>query len=172
MNPTVYIAFYWGTSWLSKIVEWFTERGPSHVAYVYKDPQWGWVQLGSELGGWIFLPTDGSDIWKLYPVPQGVDIWKGLKANRKWLGARYDFEGLVGMSWVMFWWNVFKKKVKNPIQTASAWFCSEIAAQVFKDGGGNLNLTCGETDPKRFQGEVASTGVSELDPKAVFAEAA
>src|ERR1700745_2393916 len=103
MHPTVYVAFYWASSCLAKLVEFFT-KGPSHVAFVYRDERFGWVQLGSELSGWVFLPTGGPDIWRLLYVPAGIDIWKGLAANRKWLGARYDFEGLIGMSWVMVMW--------------------------------------------------------------------
>lgn len=168
MNPnTVYVAFYWGTAWYSKAVEWFTKDGPSHVAFVHWSEDWeSWLQLGSEAGGQLYLPTRGLDIHTVVALPN-IDIWKGLRANISLLGQPYDFAGLLGMSVVMVAWNWLKMKVKNPLQSSKAWFCSEYATKVLRDSGVKLEIDPGETDPGRLLHELLMQSAEGVD-KAIF----
>lgn len=171
MNPAIYVAFYWGTAWYSRVIEWFT-KGPSHAALVYWSSTFQcWIQLGSEANGWIEIPLRVPDIYRLYRPPEGVDLWKGVRANVDQLGSWYDYGGLVGMSVVMVMWRWFKLKVKNPLQSKKMWFCSEAVAKIYNDSGvpAPLELGTGETEPLRLEGEIVGKGFSLVpDPKTVL----
>lgn len=168
MNPKIYVAFYWGTAWLSKLVSWFTRGGPSHVALVYYDSKLSsWMQIGSESNGFVYLPLRAADVGEVYEFPD-LDLWKGYRLNLQWLNAGYDFGGFVGMGYVMTMWNWFKRKVKNPLQRSKTWFCSEIVAQILKDAGASLELEPGDTDPERLRDEVRGVGAVKLEPHLVL----
>lgn len=168
--PRVYVAFYWGTAWYSKVIEWFT-NGPSHAALVYVDDEFGaWLQLGSEANGWVFIPCRTSDILRAYELP-GIDLWKGVRKQIGWLNAPYDFGGLFGMAWVMVAWRWFKMKVRNPLQSRKAWFCSEMVAQICRDSGMTLDLEPGEMDPGRLEKELSSKGAVLVSKERVFGAA-
>ncbi len=157
MTPDILIGFCKGTALLSRIIEWFTGGGPSHVFILYRSEDFGgWVSIGSEAKGWIPLPAESMEnVTDLYSIP-GLDLRKGLRASRPDLCANYDIGGLLGMSWVMVAWRFLGKKVRNPLLTLGAWFCSEAAALVVRRSDGILTLGPGETDPLRFQEEIVS----------------
>lgn len=53
----------------------------------------------------------------------------------RYVGSRYDFEGLIGMTWVMIgrW---LRRKWKNPFRSAKNVFCSEAVIRAMLDSPG------------------------------------
>jgi hypothetical protein len=154
----VYVGFASGTSWLSRAIEWFTKGKESHAFLLFWSADWNaWVNVGAELGGWICqVQSEVGDTCALYEMP--ADLTAALHKNAQWLGAAYDVGGLLGMAWVMVVWNWFKHRVRNPLNSRGAWFCSEIVAQMLRDAGLQVSLPPGQTDPHRLRLEVESLG--------------
>lgn len=162
-RPTVYIGFCRGTGLVSQIISWFTDGGPSHVFLAWYDEWWGgWVSLGSEAEGWIYLAAERmGNVSSVYRMPD-TNLWIGLARNRERLGSRYDFGGLLGMGWVMLAWHWLRRRVRNPLENRSAWFCSEAVAQILRDSGVGLELEPGETDPARLETEIRLHGAQAI----------
>lgn len=161
--PQIYIGFCRGTGLFSRVISRFTKGGPSHSFLAWYDEWWGGaVSLGSEGQGWIYLPAERmANVSALYRMSR-VDLWCGLRTNRARLGTRYDFEGLLGMGWVMLCWHWLKRRVRNPLESRSAWFCSEAIAQVLRDSGAPVDLPPGETDPARLEAEIRLLGAEQI----------
>jgi hypothetical protein len=165
-NPIVYAAFFSGSAWYSKIIEGVT-HGPSHFAFVYNDPLWrGWLQVGSDPGGFMPTALDRQDLRSLYTLP--VDLWPTLQTNIRQLGAAYDFGGLLGMGWVELWYAVARKWATNPLMSKHAWWCSEIGAAFIKQAGLPLPIAPGSTSPKLLEQEIAKLKAVRHEPKDVI----
>ncbi len=112
------------------------------------------MQISAESNGLVVLPAyRAGAVSAVYQLPQ-FDLARALRKNRDQLGAGYDYAGLLGMTRVMFWWLLFKRKVKNPFQSRSKWFCSEFTAQVLRDAGCLLLDEPGDIDPGRLEESV------------------
>jgi hypothetical protein len=157
----VYVAFSGGTGWLQRLIKWFSRSDVNHAFLVLWDADFGgWVQLGADTGGWIQSPAEDRlklPVCRLYAPPPGVDLRVGLKGLRTVLGAGYDVGGLVGMSWVMLM-RRFGRKVKNPLQRSSKWFCSEIVDVVCARSGWELALDEHAIDPGAEEKAVVAAG--------------
>lgn len=166
--PKILIGFCRGTALLSRIIEWFT-GGPSHAFVLYwSDAFGGWLSVGAEATGWTTLPAESMEhVVSLYELP-GVDLAQGLAANRLSLGAPYDIGGLLGMSWVMVAWRWLRRRVRNPLETRGAWFCSEICAAIIRDSGVLLSLAPGETDPGRLESEIVALRAEPVTDRAAY----
>lgn len=160
----IYVGFSFGTSWVSKIITWITGNGPSHAFLLYPDPTFGWVQLGSESGGWMLLPAEQikHETRGLYRIPYS-DLWRGLRKNADRIGCGYDFGGLLGMAPVIVLWRLLKVKIRNPLQSAKRWFCSEAVNVVIRDGGGEVGIEPGATDPKRLELDLIARGAVKVE---------
>jgi hypothetical protein len=156
--PVVYVGFSAGTSWLSRLIQWFTGGRASHVFLAFYSSEFGgWLQLGSEVGGWVFQPAEqAGGVCAVYEMP--VDLWPGLRGSRQYLGTPYDIGGLAGMAWVMVAWRWLGRRVRNPLESHASWFCSEICAEVVRRSGVRLALAPGETDPSRLEQELLNAG--------------
>jgi hypothetical protein len=163
----IYIGFLRTDSWISKLILKFTGGKWSHAFLCYYSAEFEtWLQLGSEINGWVHEPVIGlASPHLFYLLPTPFDLGLGLKKNVKWLGTGYDFGGLLGMAWVLIAWRWLKRQIKNPLQSDASWFCSEIVAQIMRDSGATLTLEPGSTDPNRLELEVqALGGLTSADP--------
>ncbi|HTP24777.1 MAG TPA: hypothetical protein VMK12_03860 [Anaeromyxobacteraceae bacterium] len=140
MISPIYVGFgYDSHNWISRVIAWFIKAKISHTFFLYKDELFGWVALGANARG--FYPETVKTAWSpsyvvgLYAVPK-LDL--ALAMNRDKLGAPYDYTGLVGMTWVEFCWHVLRRRVRNPLTTPHAYFCSAIVAQVLDSDGSKL----------------------------------
>jgi hypothetical protein len=168
MGPdlAVRICFSTSTSLISRLIRYFTKSKFSHAFLTRWSQDWlGWLGVGSQLGGWMEqagenFETGGVSVVHCLVLPN-INIWEGLRKNRKLLGAPYDIGGLLGMSWVEVLWRLFKLKVKNPLNSRKAWFCSEIIVKILKDSGLDLGLDPGSTDPEVLYEALVATGAVE-----------
>ena len=79
------------------------------------------------------------------------------------LGAYYDFKGLVGMAFVIVgrW---FKRKWRNPLHSARAMWCSELVARVLKwaNHPGTDELSPTRTSPQDLLDLLRSLGAKDI----------
>lgn len=139
------------TSWISRIIRWFTASAVSHCFIVYYDDEWKRdMVMESEggLGGAVrIVPFETiKGIVTLVTPKHDIEIGMFKMADR--LGQMYDYGGLFGMAWVILgrW---LKKKWSNPWQSSRAMFCSELVAQVLLDSHyPKATFVPGDTDPQ------------------------
>jgi len=124
------------TSWVSKIIRWFTNSTVSHTFIVYYDDEWKRDMIMESEGGMggsvrivKFNPASTS-IVKMFTPKHDIEV--GMDKMVEHLGEVYDYEGLFGMAWVELgrW---LKRKWRNPWHSSKAMFCSEMVAQVLVD---------------------------------------
>ena len=120
------------TSWISKIIRWFTHGQVSHTFFIYFDTDWNrdMVMEATE-GGFKITPfSQHGGIVKIVTPKYSVE--KGLAEAVDWLGDGYDYVGLFGMMWVEFgrW---LKRKWRTPLRSSKTMFCSEAVARVMQD---------------------------------------
>lgn len=141
------------TSWISRVIRWFTRSTVSHSFIVYYDEEWKRdMKMESEggMGGSIRIVTfnpDSPSIVKLVTPKHSIEV--GMNKMVDHLGDLYDYTGLFGMAWVEIgrW---LKKKWKNPWASSKAMFCSEMVARVLVDSNypGAEKLIPEDTDPQ------------------------
>lgn len=89
--------------------------------------------LGTEREGFMLVPYERflrqNDVVMIYDPHPDYRLDVGLRAVAPLIGEPYDKVGLLGMAWVMLarW---FKRKVRNPLASSKAMFCSEAVAKV------------------------------------------
>lgn len=158
------------TSWISRIIRWFTNSTVSHCFIVYYDNEWNkYMVMESEggLGGAVRIVNfrdDNPGIVKLFKPKHNIEY--GMNNMVDHLGEVYDYGGLFGMAWVILgrW---LKKKWQNPLHSSKALFCSELVAQVLIDSNypGAFALNPPTTDPEillRFFEEEQAQTVARL----------
>jgi len=141
------------TSWISRIIRWFTRSTVSHCFIVDHDDEWKRDMIMESEGGMggsvriVKFNPDSPSIVKL--VTPRHDIEAGMNKMVDHLGDVYDYGGLFGMAWVILgrW---LRKKWANPWQSSRAMFCSELVAQVLVDSGypGAQRFDPATTDPE------------------------
>jgi len=164
MNPTRIGFSTSKTSWISRIIRWFTRSTVSHTFIVYYDEEWKRDMVMESEGGMggsvrlVKFNPNSSSIVKIVTPKHDIEVGMTKMVDR--LGEVYDYKGLFGMAWVELgrW---LKKKWVNPWQSSDAMFCSELVAQVLKDSNypGAEQFDPGSTDPEQllrfFEGEEA-----------------
>jgi hypothetical protein len=89
--------------------------------------------LGTETHGFQLIPYErflkANDVVMIYDPHPSYRLDVGLRAVAPLIGEAYDKVGLLGMAWVMLgrW---FKRKLRNPLASSKALFCSESVALV------------------------------------------
>jgi hypothetical protein len=126
------IGFSTSRSLISRAIRWATRSKVSHCFFVVDDDYFG-IPLVMEAArnGYALVPfegyANGREIVAIFEPAYPLD--EGVKASAKWLGTRYDDLGVLGMGLVIVakW---FGRKVKNPLASSHAVFCSEVLARV------------------------------------------
>jgi len=89
--------------------------------------------LGTETHGFQLIPYERflktNNVVMVYDPDPSYHLDVGLRAVAPLIGEPYDKVGLIGMAWVMLgrW---LKRKVRNPLASSKALFCSESVALV------------------------------------------
>jgi hypothetical protein len=128
-------------SWTSRLIRWFTKSKASHCFLMVDDPFLGYSMLivESDAHG-VAINTPSRFNFAVNPLlkefnlqaTHGIDLAPALKeAVNEYLGARYDYLGVVGMAWVLFWRRL-KKKVMNPLHQPKELFCSTFVTRVLQ----------------------------------------
>jgi len=124
------LVFSTSSSWISRIIMWFTRSKASHVMIgldVYGIP----MLLHCTSGGVQVTPrakwfAENRQVAEYRFKP---DITEGIKHAFLMLGEKYDYVSLLGFIPVLFFrW--LRIKVKNPLASPSAMVCSEFILHV------------------------------------------
>jgi hypothetical protein len=90
------------------------------------------MMLGTERIGFVTLPyerfLEESNVIQVWDPDPSYKLEVGLYELVKRIGQPYDKVGLVGMGWVVALARWFKRKVRNPLASNKAMFCSEAVA--------------------------------------------
>ncbi len=144
---------------ISALIRWITRSQCSHA----------WILLTNEhsyLGeAWVVEAAAHGvhpvpfSVWEkknkiveVLSLPGGLDGEKGLHWAKKQIGKRYDHLGLLMNVWLELgaW---FRRTWKNPLQTSSALFCSELCVRFLQKEGYEpaLDLDPEGTSPEEFR---------------------
>src|SRR3954469_13142186 len=131
----VYIGFSTTRLWLSRVIRWLTRSRFSHCWVRHPSSVWGgtWITHADwpVVRQWPWqAATKQWSVKQLY-APR-FDIRPALLAVRKDFEARYDIPGLLGMVFVELAWKWFRRRIKNPLASPKAVFCSEFIAEIFR----------------------------------------
>ena len=138
------------TSWISKIIRWFSAGRTSHTGFVYYDQDWSRdMVMEATQGGYRIVPFEHytNSLVAIFTPKHPIEV--GLAKSVDWLGQGYDYKGLIGMAWVELgrW---LKRKWKNPLQSSNSMFCSEAVVRVLQGSAypGAESFDPGSTDPE------------------------
>jgi hypothetical protein len=148
------VGFSTSSAWYSRVIRWFTKAKCSH-AFLVADVMGVELVLEEGMTGYSTrtlanMVRSGSVIIQIFDPAVPLD--KGVTWSMSRLGQRYDYAGLFGMAWVMFW-RAFKKRVRNPFASHHAMFCSEEVVRVLQESGypGADTLDAPSTDPETLR---------------------
>ena len=131
------IAYSRGSGIVSRIIRAATRSDVNHALFLV-DVDGVDMVIGADWNGLVVQTVKrwertGSRIVDVPPLEVGID--DGVPYLLSLLDAPYDYAGLLGMPIVLaarFW---FRRRVRNPLQSPGALFCSEAAASVLKAVG-------------------------------------
>jgi hypothetical protein len=105
-----------------------------------------------------------SRVVDVFDIPYPVE--PGIRAIGPYIGAGYDFAGLLGMSIVEAARRWCKRKVRNPFRSKSVWFCSEAVVRVLQAAGfpGAQALDPDSTGPEVLHAFVLASGATRVGP--------
>jgi len=90
------------------------------------------MMLGTEKIGFVPLPyerfLEENTVIQIWDPDPSYKLEVGLYELVKLIGQPYDKAGLLGMAWVAALARWFKRKVRNPLASAHAMWCSEAVA--------------------------------------------
>ena len=134
---SVTIGFSTPKKWnpLSWLIKKLTKSEVSHAWLLVDDPVFGVrMVMDSHLTGLRLIPfehfLEGSTVLALV-VPQW-DLDQGLLKQSKDIGDGYDVWGLAGVAYVRLMWIWFRSKVRSPLRSPGALFCSEAVTRVLQ----------------------------------------
>lgn len=145
------IVFTTSNGWLSKTIRFFTRAKVSHVAFTYYDSLFEREMVIEAITAGFHVRT----VDKLLKESIIVDSFEikdeaaALKVLGDWLCTPYDFGGLIGEAIVQIA-KIFKRRIKNPLSSGKALFCSEAGAHLLQKLGvpGSEVLDPSTTDPQ------------------------
>lgn len=131
----IYLGFSTTDVWLSRLIRAGTGSKYSHC----------WVRHGSDVWGGTWVTHADWPVVRQWPWRSAsrkwtvqqlyrprFDIKPALAAVRADFESRYDVPGLLGMVFVELAWRWFHRRIKNPLASPAAVFCSEFLASILK----------------------------------------
>jgi hypothetical protein len=151
----IQIGFSTSDAWYSRVIRTFTRAKCSHTFFLIDSFMGEQIVLEEGTLGWSMRPRsafeNGNTIVELVDPKHPIDL--GVRRALTWLGQRYDYAGLLGMFFVMIarargW------RIRNPLASPHANFCSEMAVRVLQDSGypGAAVLDPATTTPEDLRG--------------------
>ena len=129
----ILIVFERGSSWIAKLIRWFTDGEVNHVGISYFSEDWqeDWI-VEALPRGFITHKKKKNQKWyaafKMNYEGAAIDV----RRVRNRVGNQYDYLSLVAFGWVKLWWKLFKIKIKKPWRSAQGQLCSEAVAEIIK----------------------------------------
>lgn len=126
------IGFSTSTGLVSRAIRAFTRAKVSHCFLIVDDSFFGvTLVMEAQRNGFVLVPFKGyAESHQVIAVMEPLfPLDTGVKLSAEWLGTRYDYLGVVGMALVIAgrW---LGRKVRNPLVSSHAVFCSEVLARV------------------------------------------
>lgn len=154
------IGFSTSSAWYSRLIRWATKAKCSHtflvidtagVPLVFEEGVFGYsVRTLSN------MRASGSTIVEMYEPKWPIDA--AVRGSFQWLGQRYDYAGLFGMTFVEIA-RFFRHKRRNFLASKHAMFCSEEVTRVLQASGfpGSKQMTASTTDPEMLRRFVSAS---------------
>ena len=137
----------------------------SHAWLLVEEEFFG-IPMVMEATEWGVRIIDAKLFWErnqiVAVVKPKVDLTDATRKHGSVLGELYDFTGLLGAGIVAIAYRWLKRKVRNPIASPHALFCSEMVMQVMKKSSypGTEDMVPSETSPNDELTFLESTGHS------------
>ena len=152
---------------LSKIIMYLTRGKASHAMLEFTLPTFNdkWI-LEATVEGVRLVPSTCALAKKTVvgKFDCMFDSEPGLRAIEKYIGAFYDFEGIVFLGFALMLWRWFKKKVRVPHRSTNNQICSELVVHFLQASPGpdfssydpmstspNDLLVANQLDPQHFR---------------------
>lgn len=131
MDPEIRIVFTAGTHWVSRAIRWVLRSEVSHVFIDYPSAVWGgrWVAESTK-GGVRKVPAIKARNHLHSEFVCRFDARSGFSAVSRYFGDEYDYVGAAVVGVLALLWRWFKVKVRNPLRSSRAQFCSELVARI------------------------------------------
>jgi hypothetical protein len=119
-------------SLVGRIIRWITRGDVSHVLIQYPSDLWGGEWAAEAIStGVVKRPAEKARHAVVREYRCKFDPKPGLHAIRSLIGEPYAYEGLFIAGWLILLYRIFKKKIRKPLHTANAQFCSEVVARFY-----------------------------------------
>lgn len=122
------IRFEADTGLVPRLIRWFTKSRVNHV-YVWweSDDLPGGMVIESALPGVRIIPTEGRPGIIQYKI--NFDLIPGIQREKKLVGQKYDFGGLVMFAIILMAKQWISHKIKFPWKNTKRQLCSEFVAR-------------------------------------------
>lgn len=122
------VAFSTPKRWtlLSSAIKWFTKSKVSHCL-IGVEVHGIKMFLHCTAGGVILTPRQKYErsnlILNEYKLRS--DVSDALAHAYSHLNDAYDYAGIFGFAWIIICWRIFRRRIRNPVASAKAMWCSE-----------------------------------------------
>jgi hypothetical protein len=145
MSKNLYVGFYRGSGFDSKLIQRYTDSLYSHVALVETNQPgdityWTLYEAAYGAGVVVRQPmVNDRDKWDLFELPQECDNSLAIEFVNSQVGKGYDYLGI-------FIGQFLKIKSNHP----NKWFCSELISKALNHAGLALDKKPAKYDPGKF----------------------
>lgn len=146
-GPDIRLVYTAGTHWISRLIRWALRSEVSHVFIEYPSGVWGgrWAAEATK-GGVRKVQASKSRKHVYAEFVCKFDMRPGLVGAAKYVGDEYDYPGAVLLGLLALLWRWFKVKVRRPLRSSKAQFCSEFVARALM---GVKEVQVGGWDPEK-----------------------
>lgn len=127
--------FSTSNQWISRLIRKVTKGKTSHCWVTFYDDTLQ-TDLVLEASFWgyrlITLKQFLKDNVIIKIVDPIVPLEQGLIQAASWLGSYYDVEGMVSAGVAGLWYRWFKRRIKSPLHSGKALFCSESVLKIMQ----------------------------------------
>jgi len=119
-----------GSEFYSKAIRRVTHSSVNHAFIAYRSEEWGgWWATQTDERGTVKVPVENvkHEHIECYEFPDR-DLKTAMPRVRDLVGEKYDWLGIGGFLLKLYAWNVFGRKIINPLHRKGDLFCSEMCA--------------------------------------------
>lgn len=130
MNRRVLVAVSASKTIYGKIVRWLMDSCVDHVFFVIESPEWGgWLSTEVNERGMLLVPAEHAihNCLRVNFFECVESLWDGLRANRLYIGKKYDWLGIFGFVFRIIVWYLSGRRFLRPVI-----FCSDFCMSVLK----------------------------------------
>lgn len=133
-DPKVLICLSASDAWYGRIIRWASRSRVNHTFLLYRSDVWGWFAVEINENGVQLIPpsrltrVDYLECWRC-----DEDLLHGLAGMRRWIGAGYDWRGLLSGLVRLVVRRLFGMSIDGASHSAKRLFCSEAAAVVLRN---------------------------------------